>query len=192
MEKLLTALAFGGILAKENIDYVVSHFEVRNLKFQDHFLKIGQISKEIGFINDGVLRAYSVGHDGEEITKYFIRKNQFVVDLESYYNAQPCDSGVQAVVDAEVFLVKKSVWDRLNEEVPKLYILTKSLSEAALLNKIKDNDFLNYGTAKNKYEEFVKRYPDLALEVPQQYIASYLKITPQSLSRIRKELMDKG
>ncbi len=58
-----------------------------------------------------------------------------------------------------------------------------------LLNKIKDNDFLNFRTAADKYREFVKRYPDLALYVPQQYIASYLKITPQSLSRIRKTLV---
>jgi hypothetical protein len=54
------------------------------------------------------------------------------------------------------------------------------------LNKIKDADFLRFGTAKEKYAEFVRRYPDLALSVPLQYIASYLQITPQSLSRIRK------
>ncbi|MDH5604324.1 MAG: hypothetical protein OEY51_10300 [Cyclobacteriaceae bacterium] len=67
--------------------------------------------------------------------------------------------------------------------------MMESLTEATLLNKIKDNDFLNYGTAKDKYQEFIKRYPDLIREVPQQYIASYLKITPQSLSRIRKTIV---
>ncbi|MBO3273152.1 hypothetical protein [Hymenobacter defluvii] len=60
------------------------------------------------------------------------------------------------------------------------------LTEATLLNKIKDNDFLHFGTAKQKYQEFVKRYPDLLLIIPQHYIASYLHITPQLLSRIRK------
>jgi hypothetical protein len=72
--------------------------------------------------------------------------------------------------------------------MPTLYIFIKSITEAQLLNKIKDNDFLNFGDAKTKYVEFIKRYPLLLQQVPQQYIASYLKITPQSLSRIRKML----
>ena len=71
--------------------------------------------------------------------------------------------------------------------MPQLFILSKSLTEAALLNKLKDKDFLHFGTARQKYQEFVRRYPDLALRVPQRYVASYLGITPQSLSRIRKE-----
>jgi hypothetical protein len=79
-------------------------------------------------------------------------------------------------------------WERLTEKIPKLFILMKSLSEALMLNKLKDLDFLNFGTATDKYKEFLKRHPDLALYVPQQYIASYLKIAPQSLSRIRKNL----
>jgi len=71
------------------------------------------------------------------------------------------------------------------------FTLQFCFSESTLLNKIKDNDFLNFGSAKIKYLEFVKRYPALAQQVPQQYIASYLKITPQSLSRIRNELVKK-
>ena len=67
--------------------------------------------------------------------------------------------------------------------------MMESLTEATLLNKIKDNDFLNYGTAKDKYQEFLKWYPDLMREVPQNYIASYLKITLRSLSRIRKDIV---
>lgn len=73
------------------------------------------------------------------------------------------------------------------EEIPKFFILSKSLAESALLNKLKDNDFLNFGTATDKYREFLHRYPDLAQQVPQGMIASYLKITPQSLSRIRRQ-----
>jgi hypothetical protein len=71
-------------------------------------------------------------------------------------------------------------------QIPKLFILSKLLTQVALLNNLKDSDFLHFGTAKQKYEEFVKRYPDLVLSVPQHYIASYLRITPQSLRRIRK------
>lgn len=194
MERLRTALNFGGILPNESIDYIISHFKQENLKAYEYFMTLGRVANGFGFVNSGIFRSYSVGKDGEEVTKYFIRQNQFVVDLESYYSLRPSESALQAVVDSELFTIRRSVWDKLTEEVPKLFLLTKSLTEVALLNKMKDNDFLNYGTALDKYQEFIKRYPDLALQVPQQYIASYLKITPQSLSRIRKNLnkLDKG
>lgn len=83
-------------------------------------------------------------------------------------------------------MLDKRTWQQLLVDVPKLFILSKLLTEAALLNNLKDSDFLLFGTARQKYEEFVKRYPDLVLRVPQHYIASYLGITPQSLSRLRK------
>lgn len=189
MEKLKNALSFGGILPKERIKYVLDHFEKSTIKINDHFLNVGKISNRIGFIDNGILRCYALGKDGSEVTKYFVRQNQFVVDLESYYNVKPCDTGIQAVIDSTLFTIGKNTWERLMEEEPKLYIFTKSLTEASLLNKIKDNDFLNFGTSMSKYQEFLKRYPDIALQVPQRFIASYLKITPQSLSRIRKALV---
>lgn len=186
MEKLQTALSFGGILAKEHIAVIIPHFEKRILKAGEDFLSVGKIAREIVFINKGILRSYNLSDKGQDITKYFIRENQFFVDIESYYNQTPAVNAWQAVVETELFVVGKSSWDKLMQEIPSLFILTKTLTEAGLLNKIKDNDFLHYGTAAVKYKEFISRYPDLALQVPQQYIASYLKITPQSLSRLRR------
>lgn len=191
MDKLKAALSFGGILTEENINRIIKHFEEKTVKANEHFLNLSNISNEIGFVSKGILRCYSIDKQGEEVTKYFIRQNQFAVDLESYYSIKPASSGIKAIADSKLFTIKKSIWEKLSREVSNLYILTKSLSEAHLLNKIKDNDFLNFGTAKDKYEEFVRRYPDLALHVPQKDIASYLKITPQSLSRIRNELVKK-
>ena len=192
MEKLKAALSFGGILTKENIESVISYFEVKELPAGVDFLTLGKISNEIGFIDSGVVRTYTVNEAGEEVTRYFFRENQFIVDLESYYSRKPTTYPLQAVIASRIICVKRQDWEKLTEKIPQLFILTKSLSEALLLNKLKDNDFLNFGTATDKYREFIKRYPDLALYVPQQYIASYLKITPQSLSRIRKTIASNG
>lgn len=188
MEKLHTALSFGRILTEAQVDYIISHYKRISLQTNDHYLQFEQISDQIGFVNQGILRVYTLDDKGTEITKYFIREQQFAVDLESYYENKPSLNPIQAVVTTEIFAFQRSTWNQLSQEIPKLYILMKSLSEAMLLNKIKDNDFLNYGTALDKYKAFLKNYPTLALQVPQQYIASYLKITPQSLSRIRKSL----
>lgn len=188
MEKLKAALSFGGILTKENIEDIISHFEEKELQAGMDFSAIGKVSNEIGFIDSGIIRTYSVSPEGEEVTRYFFRENQFIVDLESYYSRKPSIYPLQAVINSRIVYIKRQEWEKLTEKIPGLFILTKSLSEALFLNKLKDNDFLNFGTATDKYREFVKRYPDLALYVPQQYIASYLKITPQSLSRIRKTI----
>lgn len=188
MEKLRTVLSFGRILTAKEIDYILGHYELVNLEVNEHFLLFEQISDRIGFVNQGILRAYALDDKGNEITKYFLREGQFAVDLESYYENKPSQNPMQAMTTTEIFTLTRSTWNRLSEEIPKMYILMKSLSEATLLNKIKDNDFLNYGNALDKYKAFLKNYPTLALQVPQQYIASYLKITPQSLSRIRKTL----
>ncbi len=191
MEKLKTALRFGGILSEESIGEVLRHFEEKHLRPNDHFQQQDKTASRIGFISEGVLRVYSVTRNDEEVTKYFVRQNQFAVNLESYYNGLPSDTAMQAVVPTSLMLIKKTSIEKLSTDIPNFYIFIKSLTEAHLLNKIKDNDFLNYGSAKEKYLEFIKRYPDLALQVPQQHIASYLKITPQSLSRIRHDLSKK-
>ncbi|WP_207514572.1 Crp/Fnr family transcriptional regulator [Longitalea luteola] len=191
MEKLQQALGFGGILSKEDIAYVLSHFKNKRLKAAAHIHSMHSIAREVAFVESGILRTYGADPNGNEVTKYFIRENQFVVDLESYYTATPGRNAIQAVVPSDIYTIQKAVLDRLTEEIPNLYIFLKSITEAHLLNKIRDNDFLNFGDSRTKYLEFLKRYPELASQVPQQYIASYLRITPQSLSRIRKELAGK-
>ncbi|HTF80539.1 MAG TPA: Crp/Fnr family transcriptional regulator [Cytophagales bacterium] len=187
MEKLKGALRFGGILSEQSITYITESVQERHLKGNEHFLPFGSVAHEIMFVNEGFLRSYDVTTGGEEVTKYFVRPHQFYADLESYYNLSPCSNAIQAMTDVHLFVFNRMVWNKLNEEIPNFHLYTKTMIEAALLHKIKDNDFLNYGTAKNKYQELQKRYPQIVLHVPQQYIASYLKITPQSLSRIRKE-----
>lgn len=188
MEKLKAALSFGAILTKKNIEDIISFFDEKELQAGIHFSKIGKVSDEIGFIDTGVVRNYVVNETGEEVTIYFFRENQFIVDLESYYSRKPSTYPFQAVINSRIYFVKHQDWEKLTKKIPKLFILAKSLSEALLLKKFKDNGYLNFGTATDKYKEFIKKYPDLALSIPQQYIASHLKITPQSLSRIRKTI----
>lgn len=191
MEKLKSALSFGGILSKDDIEKVAASFNLKKLKAGEHFQKFYKVANEIAFVDSGILRVYGADVNGNDVSKYFIRENQFFSDLESYYSAKPATQAIQAVVNSELYIIHTLVIERLTHEIPNLFIFLKTITEATLLNKIKDNDFLNFGSAKTKYLEFVKRYPAMAQQVPQQYIASYLKITPQSLSRIRKELAKK-
>lgn len=191
MEKLKSALSFGGILSEGDIAIVASAFQHRELKPEEYFQEFGKIANKIAFVENGILRVFSTDEQGDDVTKYFVRENQFFADMISYYSAQPAADFIQAAIPCKIFWIYFSAFEKLYAEIPNLNIFFKSISESTLLNKIKDNDFLNFGNAKTKYCEFVRRYPVLAQQVPQQYIASYLKITPQSLSRIRNELVKK-
>lgn len=188
MEKLRSALAFGGILAPEDIDSVASQFKVKTLKQDEYFQELGKTANEIAFVNKGILRVYGTDDKYNDITKFFIRENQFFSDIESYYSQKASSNAIQAVTGAELLVIQNQTLEKLSQQIDNLFIFQKTITEATLLNKIKDNDFLNFGNAKTKYREFLKRYPELVLQVPQHYIASYLKITPQSLSRIRSQI----
>ena len=191
MEKLRSALAFGGILSQHDIDLIAPLFTYKELQAEDYFQPFDKVAKEIAFVESGVLHLFGSDLNGNRVTKYFIRENQFFANLESYYATQPATDAIQAVVTTQLYTISFRVFEQQYARIPNLYIFQKTITEATLLNKIKDNDFLNFGNARIKYEEFLRRYPSLAQQVPQQYIASYLKITPQSLSRIRKEATKK-
>lgn len=189
MEKLKSALSFGGILSEGDIAIIATAFQQRELKPEEYFQELGKTANKIVFVENGVLRVFSTDEQGNEVTKYFVKENQFFADMISYYSARPATDVIQAATPCKIFWISLFAFEKLYAEIPSLNIFFKSVSESTLLNKLKDNDFLNFGNAKTKYLEFIKRYPELAQQVPQQYIASYLKITPQSLSRIRNELV---
>ncbi|RBQ11534.1 Crp/Fnr family transcriptional regulator [Pedobacter miscanthi] len=188
MDRLKSALAFGGILSGNDIETLASHFRYRKVKAGAFVQELHEVATEIVFVDRGILRIFALDEDRNDITKYFVRENQFFANLESYYNKLPASEAIQAAVNSELYTINFFTFEKFLQQMPNLFIFFKSISEATLLNKIKDNDFLNFGDAKTKYLELLKRYPILLQQVPQRYIASYLKITPQSLSRIRKEL----
>jgi CRP-like cAMP-binding protein len=185
-ESLSKSLAFGGVLNAAEISKVADAFELRHLKAGDHFIEHYQRGSEMAFIDEGVARVYISADDLREATMHFLRVNQFAMDIPSFYEDLPATVSIQAVTNMKILVINRTTWHDLCDRVPKLFMLAKMIGEVTFLNKIKDADYLRFGTAKEKYAEFVRRYPDLALSVPLQYIASYLQITPQSLSRLRK------
>lgn len=191
MKNLKQALSFGGILTQNDVNVFIDEFSFCDLKAGEYLHKTTEVAKKIFFIEAGIVRVYTSDEHGNDVTKYFAKESQFVTDLESYYSGTASENSIQSVISSEIYSIKKSSIDRLILTIPNLYIYLKTITEAHLLNKLKDNDFLNYGDSKTKYIEFINRHPFLAQNVPQQYIASYLRIQPQSLSRIRRELLKK-
>ncbi len=156
--------------------------------------KRGDVFKNIYFINSGIVRSYFIDHEGRDFTWYIHysgghanMKNLFVVDYASFIKQEPSKLFFEVIQDAELFSIDFY-------SIQKLYTLSAKWQKFGRLMADEGYYHIHHRTmslltenAKTRYERLLNESPDLLQIVPQYYIASYLGITPQSLSRIRRE-----
>lgn len=147
-------------------------------------LNEGEISNNIYFIKKGCLRQW-FNKDGKDITFQFFFEKQAVASIDSFLNYKPSLFTIESVEPSNINCISKDTFEKLNEIYPEFkdelneYLFQRFQNYAQLfLSRIKD-------TPKERYEDLVKNHPEIIKRVPQHYIASYLGITPISLSRIR-------
>jgi CRP-like cAMP-binding protein len=151
-------------------------------------LEEGQICKEMFFICKGVLRIVAMNEKGNKMTYFFLKENQFCSILNSFNNNIPAIEGIEAACDAELVVLKKEKLLLLYDRLPYLKELITGITTQSLLEKIQvRNSYLGEDAAL-RYRHFIMRQADVALRVSLSDIASYLGITQQSLSRIRKNM----
>src|ERR1700761_2967071 len=148
----------------------------------------GSICKEMFFICSGVLRIVAQNEKGNKMTCFFLKENQFCSILNSFNNNVPAAEGIEAACDAELIVLKKQKLLNLYEKLPYLKELITGITTQALLDKIQMRNSYLGEDASTRYRKFLMRQPDIALRVSLSDIASYLGITQQSLSRIRKNM----
>lgn len=166
----------------------VRFFSPRKVRKRHFLLQEGSVCKHLAFVNSGCLRAYSVDHKGEEHIIQFAIEDWWISDLNSFLTGSPATYNIDAIQNSEVLLLEKSDRDHLLESVPKMERFFRLLQEANYVSTHRRiNDSLS-ASAEERYLAFITTYPALIEQIPQNHIASYLGITPQSLSRIRKEL----
>ncbi len=169
-----------------DIDLIESELLYRKVLEDEFLLEEGKKSNEIFFICKGVLKIVSSNSKEDEVTHYFLSENQFIVDLESFQDGTSASISVKSACDAEVISLSKKSLERLIGKIPYLKELVNDITQRALIEKINiRNSFLG-DDAATRYEKFLKQQPDVALRVSLGSISSYLGITIQSLSRIRK------
>ncbi|MES2275143.1 MAG: Crp/Fnr family transcriptional regulator [Bacteroidota bacterium] len=167
--------------------HIAAAFKHRVLKEGDTLFN-GGICRERYFICRGILRIMVNTEDGRQVTHYFLKENQFCTILNSFNEQVPTGELIQAACDAEVLVTTRDRLLALYDQVPYLKALMDQIIQQALLDKIRiRNAYLGHD-ATAQYKLFLIQQPDIATRVPISDIASYLGITPQSLSRIRKNI----
>jgi len=172
-------------LSREEWDAVMPFIETRMLKKNEYFVREGEIARYISFTQNGYLRVY-YNHDGDEITRDISPLHSFVTALPSYVSQTPSYEIIQAITDCELLVIYRdhleALYDRYNNwqrvgrrVIEEMFVQTQSRIYAFITQP-----------AEARYKAMMKQFPDIFQHVPLQYIASYLGITSQSLSRLRR------
>jgi len=174
--------------------FVERKLNVAYFKKGQTILNVGDICDKLYFINSGLARAYAIGEDGKDFTwsiffndKNADMSNLFVVDYESFINGSESKLAIEALEDCELIYFNKDDLEMLYNRFKTSEHFGRLMSQEAysiLHNRMID---MQLKSAKERFEDFMRDTPYLLDKVPQYYIASYLGMTPQHLSRLKKE-----
>jgi CRP/FNR family transcriptional regulator, anaerobic regulatory protein len=152
----------------------------------DHFLNPGQISRHFAFIDSGLMMHYSL-NDGIEIPCNFSLEGDWMGSLKSLTSGSPSDVAIKALEDSRIREISAEQTDQLFNSSPRWLLFKNHLVQKVFFAITQHNADFAMLDAKERYYKFMREKPELINRVPQYYVAAYLGITPQSLSRIRKE-----
>ncbi|KPH14305.1 Crp/Fnr family transcriptional regulator [Chryseobacterium sp. ERMR1:04] len=176
----------------EKVNMCSLHYEVKKIQKNQFILQYGEVCRHIYFVEKGLLKMYSIDKNGKEHIIQFAPESWLISDRSSLYFNEKSIYYIEAIEDCEILLLHPDFISKLVGEFPS----SLGKSDVLVQKHIKSlQDRINSllgETAEERYMKFVKMYPDLLLRVPQWMIASYLGITPESLSRVRKELARKN
>jgi len=159
----------------------------RNLRKSQSLLHDGEVWNYNCFIISGCFRLYRFGEDGTDHTVRFGIENWWMTDQESYNNKTPSEYNIEALAKSTVILWRKDSWHNLLKTIPRLKIFEEGLQARAYEASQRRIYSLISCSAEEKYTEFQKTYPNVFNKVPLYMIASYLGMSRETLSRIRKD-----
>lgn len=191
LEKFKAYLQKNAQIDDKQFEVLSKNLKTQKVKKHTILLQPGEVCAHSFFVEKGLLKLYSVDDLGKEHVIQFAPENWIVSDRSSAYFNQPSDFFIDTVEDSEIVYLDKSFMETASEQDINFRFFFDKLLHNHIRHMQRRVSLLLGATAEQRYMDFIKLYPDLMLRVPQWMIASYLGITPESLSRVRKELAKK-
>jgi CRP/FNR family transcriptional regulator, anaerobic regulatory protein len=163
---------------------IVSILKQRELKKHDFLLKKSQTCSTISFLNTGILHCYYL-EDHKKITSWFLRDSNIAVSPRSFFRQRPSDETIEALSPCDLYYITHKEWQDLNNTFPEFNYIGRELTQQYYLLKDEHSYQLQTGTIKDRYDWFLKTFPDLISLVPSRHVATFLGVTEETLSRIR-------
>jgi CRP-like cAMP-binding protein len=179
-------------LTPEETDFFISVLQIKKLRKKQYLVQEGDVCRYESFVNKGCLRTYHVDEKGQEHIAQFAIEGWWISDMYSFLTSTPARLNVDAMEDAELLCIDKPSLEELYLRVPKFERFFRIILQNAFIAHQQRIIANMSKSAEERYLEFLERYPELEQRVPQHQIASYLGITPESLSRIRKQLTERS
>jgi CRP-like cAMP-binding protein len=173
-------------LTSEVEDYIQANCHAIRVKRGEHLLKAGEICDKYYFVMKGLLRAYII-FGNKEITTWMNTENQLVTSIRSMSNQEPAKESIQAVEDAELVVIPYATLAYLYENSVEINVIGRVILQVYYADAEARAFISRIPNAEMRYQHFIESRPDLVNRAPLKYIASYLGMTEETLSRLRSK-----
>lgn len=187
-EVLFDNIAKKVVLSTEEQQLLQTFFIPKKLRKKQYLLQEGDVAKYLAFVEKGFLRSYTVDEKGNEHIIEFAFEGWWMGDSYSMLTGEPSTYNIDALEDCELLLLTKQAEDEMMEKIPKMERFFRLLLQNHLIatNRRLVSSLSN--TAEEKYNQLIQACPTIPHRVPQHMMASFLGITPETLSRLRKQI----
>jgi CRP-like cAMP-binding protein len=176
-------------LTKQEVEKIKAVFQPKKLRKKQYFLEEGNVCKYGGFIVKGAMRQYSVDDKGvEHIVQLYI-ENYWASDRESAILLTPSKYYIEAWEDTELLIITRAEMLDLIQKIPSITQMTRLMDERSFIASQRRLNSTISNTAEKRYKEFADNHPQFIQRFPQHFIASFLGITKETLSRIRNQTL---
>jgi CRP-like cAMP-binding protein len=177
-------------LTSEEQEFFAGYLIPKKLRKKQFVLQEGDACKYVTFVEKGMLRSYAIDDKGAEKVFQFAPEGWWISDMYSFITGEPATLSIDALEDTELVLISKSSLDELRDKIPSFMAFSlNQIQSAYIALQRRLFDMVNLNTAE-KYSKLVSTYPDIVQRVPQHMIASYLGLTPEALSRVRRRIAE--
>lgn len=174
-------------LPQEELEEIAGSFKSKTVKKGDYLLRPGETCKDLVFVENGCIRLYYL-KDDIEVSVWFSFQHSSAIEISSFISGNPSNYFLQAIEDSEVLYLPKAKLNKLYHEHPQMQVMMKNFWEDVILNLIGRFTALQTDSAEKRYLDLLDK-PAYLEKIPQKYLASFIGVTPTSLSRIRKQII---
>ena len=190
-ERLVQGVQQKVALLQDEVERVKTFFIPKKLRKRQYLLNAGDVCQHLAFVEKGLLRSFSVDDRGHEHVMQFAMEGWWITDMASFLCQEEATYNIEALEDVELLLLTKPAMDEMIDRLPKMERYFRLLMQNSIIALQRRIRVVQTLTAEEVYLRLMHVQPEIISRVPQQHVASYLGITPETLSRIRKQVSER-
>ncbi len=186
-EELFTHIEEKVTLTSADKEQIATYFLPKRLRRRQYALQEGDVCKYLTFVSRGLLKSFKVDEKGNERISLFAWEGWWISDFNSFIHQEAAELNIDAVEDTDLLLISREHYDKLLADFPIMERYFRILYQNSLVTKDKRLISANGDSAEMRYMKLAEAMPDMLQRIPQNLIASYLGLAPETLSRIKKK-----